>query len=170
MKNNISCLIVAIADNGIIGKQNTIPWKQRADMLRFKTLTMGKGNNALLMGKNTFLSLGGVLPKRKTIVVSQDTSLEDYADVKVCGSLVEAVTFAEQTDIEELFLAGGTAIYRDGIIFADTLYVTRIHGNVEGDTHFPDIDWSPFEKKESETFPADEKNEFSYTFEVWKRK
>ncbi len=136
----ILSLIAAVADNGVIGRDNDLPWRLPADLKRFKSLTMGK---PMIMGRKTWNSIGRPLPGRASIVVTRD------AGFAVEGALVahdagQARTLAEQAATElgadEIMVIGGAAIYRLFLPDADRLYLTEIHMDAVGDTHFPDID------------------------------
>lgn len=172
MKNNIF-LLVAIATNNVIGKGPTDvpPWYLPLDLKFFKEKTTG---HTIITGKNTFLSIvnktGKKLPNRDTIVVSSDTSLAEKYDVIVVPTVEEAINHADKT--RNICISGGVRIYEEGIKFADTLYVTRVHKKAEGNIFFPAIDWRPFIKNEAETitYPKDDKHECSYTFELYERR
>ncbi len=127
-------IIVALADNGVIGRDNQLPWRISADLKRFKALTLG---HHLLMGRKTFQSIGRALPGRTTVVLSRGTP-ELPPGVELAGSMAEAVELARSTGDTEAFVAGGASIYAEALSSADTLYLTRVNLAVAGDTYFPD--------------------------------
>jgi dihydrofolate reductase len=162
-------LLVAIAENGIIGREGELPWHIAADLRRFKRLTMG---HAILMGRKTWESIGRSLPGRTSIIITNQMNY-DPGDGRtlVARSLDEAVELAKQADCEQdhLFIIGGAAIYRDALPRADRLYLTRVHANVEGDVSFPPVDWSQWELREQSRHTADPLNDYDYTFEMYER-
>lgn len=157
-------MIVATADNRIIGKNNEMPWHLPADLAYFKKITLGK---PIIMGRKTFESIGRPLPGRRNIVISRDQSfkaegVESVTSVDAALALVEGV--------DEIMVIGGGAIYEHCMPSATRLYVTHINANIDGDTRFPmfDIvnDWS---KVSDEVFIADDKNDYDLNFCVYER-
>lgn len=124
-------IIVAMSRNGIIGRDNAIPWNIPADMSRFRELTLG---HAVIMGRKTFESIGRPLQGRKNIVVSRQP---DYSaeGVLVAGSLPEALQLAEGHG--EIFICGGGEIYQQALPCAARIYLTRVDCEIDGDTYFP---------------------------------
>jgi dihydrofolate reductase len=156
-------IIVALADNGVIGRGNALPWRLSADLKRFKALTMG---HHLLMGRKTFESIGRALPGRATIVITR-SSLQ-VEGVVMAASTERALHLASSDS--EAFIAGGAEIYAQTIHRADRMYVTRVHAEVEGDAYFPDFDdVNEWRLVDSEHFEADEKNEYPYSFLTYDR-
>ena len=153
-------LIVALADNGIIGSDNALPWHLPADLKRFKRLTMG---HHLIMGRKTFESVGRALPGRTTLVLSRSRP-ELPAGVIRVASLDEAVAIAREAADEEAFVAGGAEIYRLALPRADRLYVTRVHAVVAGDTRFPELDETAWRLVARKAHLPDEKHIHPYTF------
>ena len=125
-------LIVACSQNGVIGVGGDLPWRIGADLKRFKQLTMG---HAILMGRKTYDSLGRCLPGRTSIVISRNTGLEIPGAVTV-GDMHQAVQAVDPDDSEP-FVIGGGQVYRDALPWVQTVYLTRIMAEVEGDTFFP---------------------------------
>lgn len=127
-------VIVAIADNGVIGGGNELLWHIPDDLKRFKRITSG---HSVIMGRKTFESIGKPLPNRRNIVVTRN--LEFYVvGVEVASSLATAL---EMTKNEaEVFVIGGGEIYRQALPMASKLYITRVHAEYKGDTYFPEID------------------------------
>ncbi len=163
-RKNIS-IIVAIADNNAIGKDNKLLWHLSDDLKRFKRITSG---HTVLMGRNTFLSLpSGALPNRKNIVIT-DREGEKFPGCEMAYSLEEAQQLAGET--EECFIMGGGMVYRQMLPVAGKLYLTRVHASFDADTFFPEIDFSLWEKVSSEFIPANDKNEYPHTFFLYHRK
>ena len=143
-------IVVACCKNKGIGFKNALPWRLKKELNYFKYLTKGN-NNAVIMGKNTFLSIGKPLPNRENIVVS--TTLKSADGCKVVRSLEEAINSSkEDFPNKDIFLIGGYAIYKKGEIFADTLYLTKVDIEVEGDVRLPDFDWESWKEMEREDF------------------
>ena len=159
-------IISAVAENGIIGRNNDLPWKISADLAYFAKTTKGK---PVIMGLNTFKSIfsriGKPLPGRKNIVLvfEKDPTL---VGCEQATSLKEAFEIAS-ADKQEVFVIGGASIYKQSIDFADKLYVTRIHASPDGDTSFPEINPKKWKLISSEDHKKDEKNEFDYSFIIY---
>lgn len=163
------CIVVAIAENGVIGRENGLPWRLSTDMKRFKAITMGK---PVVMGRKTFQSIGRPLPGRANIVVSRDPAFAAEG-VTVVASLGEAVERAKAeasaSGKEEVCIIGGGEIYRQALPLAKRLYVTRIAAQAVGDTTFPPIDPNAFESISEEVVPAGEKDDFPTRHIVYER-
>ena len=159
-------LIVAVSKNGVIGKQNSLPWYLPADLKRFKQLTTG---HPIIMGRKTYESIGKPLPNRTNIVVTRDT--EYRADgVFVVSSVDDALKLAfESVGGEEVFIIGGAEIFRRTIPTADKLYMTLIDATIDGDVLMPEIDLGEWLETSREKFPADDKNSYDYQFINYKR-
>jgi dihydrofolate reductase len=159
-------IIAALSTNNVIGRDSQVPWRQSADMKRYKALTMG---HHLITGRKTYESVGKPLPGRITVVVTR--SADFRADgVIVVHSVEEALRVAEQAGDSEAFINGGAEIYRQALHLADRMQLTRIHAEVAGDTWFPEFDdVTEWRLIDSEHFEADEKNEYPYTFLVYER-
>jgi len=161
----ILSLIVAHADNRVIGKDNDMPWHLPADLAYFKKTTLGK---PIIMGRKTFESIGRPLPGRKNIVISRDAN---YA-----ATGIETVTSVEQAlekvnDVQEVMVIGGGAIYQHCISQADRLYITHIDALVEGDTFFPEYNLDTvWQKVSSEQLAADDKNGYDLDFCVYEKR
>jgi len=158
----LSC-IVAVSENGVIGRDNDLPWHLPADLNRFKSLTMG---HPIVMGRKTYDSIGRPLPGRRSVVLTRSG---EYAPegVTVVGSLEEALDACEGES--EVFVIGGASLFSEALPRADRLYLTRVHADVEGDTFFPPVDFDRWLLADRVDHPADEKNEFSCSFERWDR-
>lgn len=159
-------IIAIVAANGVIGRDNTLPWKMSTDLKRFKALTMG---HHMIMGRKTFDSIGRrPLPGRPHIIVTrQDTPLEG---VQIVHSIDEALRIAQNAGDPEPFICGGAEIYRQSLHRADRMYITQIHAEVEGDTLFPEFDdVNEWKLVDREDFEADEKNEYPFSFLTYER-
>lgn len=149
-------LIIAVADNGVIGIQNRLPWRAPADLARFKQLTMGK---PMIMGRKTFDSLGRVLPGRPHVVITRQQNLQLPEQCHVVHSLDEAISLARSlVDASgEIMVIGGAEIYAQALSVADRVYLTRVHLNPEGDAHFAALDehqWQLSDTQVAEGEPA----------------
>jgi len=166
-------IIVAIDEKGGIGIKNRLPWRLSADLNRFKTLTMG---HHVLMGRNTYLSLtknssGGTLPGRQIIVVSEKEFHPQLTIPQVVwvSTIEDGINQTQLRQETELFISGGAQIYAQCISFTRRLYLTRVHTICEADAFFPEIEPLQWTLKESVDHPADDKNEYSFTFQVLER-
>ena len=162
-------LIVAVAENGVIGRQGDLPWRLSADLQRFKRATMG---HTMLMGRKTWESIGRPLPGRRSIVVSRDPNYKTgHDEVPVAGDLDTALQLADRPGepAEQVFVIGGAKVYELTLPRADRLFLTRVHASVEGDVFFPPVDWDAWRAVEEDYHSADEKNEFAHTFQVFER-
>ncbi|WP_046226542.1 dihydrofolate reductase [Paenibacillus dauci] len=158
-------LIWAQGREGIIGKDNDMPWKLPKDMAYFKQQTQHK---TIVMGRKTWNSFGSKpLPNRKNIILTRDVSFE-AKEVQVLHSVEEATQLASTE--EELMIIGGSQIYKEFLNYADRLLVTRIEQDFEGDTYFPEVDWSEWTLVNTVPGIRDEKNDYDYRFEEYKRK
>jgi dihydrofolate reductase len=151
-------LAVAIAENGVIGSANRLPWRLPADLKHFKAVTMGK---PILMGRKTHESIGKPLPGRRNLVLSRDAAFS-VAGVERVGSLEDAIALTAEAP--ELVVIGGAEVYRLSLPQAQRIYLTRVHASVAGDTRFPDCDWADWREIERGTHPADDKNAYAMTF------
>jgi dihydrofolate reductase len=159
-------LVVAASDNHAIGKDNQLLWHLPKDMRFFKNTTWAL---PILMGRKTFESLGNKpLPGRLNLVITRQAGVA-YNGATVVSSLEEAITMAKQNDYKELMVIGGGEIYTMALPMADSIYLTRVHTTIEGDTYFPVLgtDWV---MESSEPHLADEKHAFNFDFEIWHRK
>jgi dihydrofolate reductase len=162
-------IIVAVARNGVIGRDNTLPWRLPADLRHFKATTLGK---PIVMGRKTFESLGKPLPGRTNIVITRDEKYIREGAV-VTHTLEEALLHADgvaQRDgADEIMVAGGAEIYRQALPFVDILYYTRVDIDAEGDAHFDAIDWSQWRCVREENFAAADANTPGYTLLTYRR-
>ena len=163
-------LVVAVAENDVIGRDGDLPWRLSADLKRFRQLTMG---HPIVMGRRTFESLGRVLPGRTSIVVSRQTELTLPAGAFHATSFEAALELAavcEQTSSNPTaFVIGGAELYASALPKVQRIYLTRVHQSVAGDTYFPTVDWSQWQCVMQEPHPADEKNSLPFTFMIYER-
>ncbi len=157
-------LIVAMAKNRTIGVNNTLPWRCPEDLKHFKTLTMG---HHMIMGRKTFDSIGKPLPGRTTVVVSRNNELKVEGCV-VVHSLQEAI--AACTEDPEIFVVGGAELYQQAISLVDTLYITEIQQEVEGDAHFPEFDMNAWRETAREVRSQETPQPLEYHFVTYRRK
>ena len=161
-------IVVAIAEDGAIGRNGTLPWRLPADLQFFKKTTMPK---PLIMGRRTWESLGGkplhgryhiVLTSRKDYHVPEGVLLRDRLD--------EAIMAAEKDGFQEACIIGGASLFKEAMPLVQTMYITRVHTTVpDADTFFPETDMSHWKLVWEEAHAADEKNEHAYTFQQWER-
>ena len=159
-------MILAMDLDGCIGKANGLPWRLRSDMLRFKRLTMG---HHLIMGRNTYESIGRLLPGRTTIIMTRNANYS-VEGALIAGDLPQALAVAKAAGDDEVFVVGGGQVYQHALPHAQRIYATRIHTQLSGDTFFPEVDWGRWQLTESTTHPADSKNDYAYSFEDYQRK
>jgi dihydrofolate reductase len=163
-------IIVAVAENGVIGREGQLPWHLSSDLQRFKRLTM---DHAILMGRKTWESIGRPLPGRTSIVISRQTDYQPgFDEVLVATNLDEALAHARRLESEsdEAFIIGGARIYEMCFPRVDRLLVTQVHGEIKGDVSFPQVDWDAWRLVEEEHHAADEKNDYPHTYQIWQRK
>ena len=159
-------IIVAVAKDGVIGKDNKLIWHLPEDLKRFKRLTSGK---TIIMGRKTFESLGRVLPNRKHIVLCND------AQMKVENENVEILSDIKYLDKyinseEENFIIGGATMYKLLMPYANKMYITHINEEFEGDAYFPKIDEKEWQIIEREKGLKNEENPFDYEYVTYVRK
>ncbi|MGI4812613.1 MAG: dihydrofolate reductase [Janthinobacterium lividum] len=153
-------LIVARAANGVIGRDNQLPWRLPEDLAFFKKTTMGA---PVIMGRKTHESIGRPLPGRFNVVVTRDAARR-FEGCASATSLVEARQLCEAKGATEAFVIGGAELYAQAISQADKLIVTEIDQAFEGDTHFPQFDSTIWRETARETHQANLPNAFSYAF------
>lgn len=158
-------LIAAFTQNRVLGKDNQLVWNLPKDMRFFKTKTMGY---PVVMGRKTFESFGKLLPGRTNIIVTRNPAYHAEGAV-VVSSLEEAIAEAKKHTSDTIFVAGGSEIYHQALPVADTMYLTHIHTDLDGDAFFPDFPESEWQVAEKEMIPADGKHAYSFDFVTWKR-
>ncbi len=158
-------IIVAVAENYAIGKDNDLLWHISEDLKHFKKITMG---HKLIMGRNTYLSLPvRPLPKRTSIVITDDPS-EKFEGCIMANSIPEAMEHCREN--EECFVIGGGSIYRQFMPLADKLYITRVKRSFEADTFFPEIDENTWELISQEDHVDEENNSLPFSFQIYIRR
>ena len=163
-------MIVAAAQNRVIGRDNALPWYLPNDLKYFKQTTLGK---PIIMGRKTYESIGKPLPGRTNIVITRQT---DYLPegVKVVHSVAEARDLAESVCLidgqEEAMIMGGAEIYTLALPDADRLYLTEVHADVDGDAYFPEYDKTEWQEISREDFSAEGPNPYNYSFVVYDKK
>ena len=163
-------LIVAVAENGVIGAKGRLPWRLSSDLKTFRRLTMGK---PLIMGRRTFQSLKGPLDGRDNIVLTRDPYFQ--ADgISVVDSLADALTLARTLaaarGADEIMVIGGADVFRASLPHASRIYWTEVHAQPEGDVHFPEIDLSEWQEASREPLPQSEKDDVTATLRVLERR
>lgn len=157
-------IIAAVARNRVIGRDNALPWRLKADLQRFRATTLG---HPLLMGRRTWESLGRPLPGRRNLVISRDPQFQ-AAGAEVFPSAEAAL--AAVADHERVFVIGGADVYRQLLTSAEQLLLTEVCADVEGDAHFPKIDDTRFVEVRRETHEADADNEYAFDFVEYRRR
>ena len=158
-------LIVAVAENGVIGRDGDLPWRLSSDLRYFKSVTMGK---PIIMGRKTFQSIGRPLPGRPNFVVSRNP--EFNADgITVFSSLGAAIGQARESGCKEVMIIGGAGIYEEGLSVADRIYLTQVHADVPGDVTFPVLDPTKWTGTSRERKTAGENDDHEHSFVVLDR-
>jgi len=158
-------LVVAAAENGVIGRDGAMPWRLPDDLKHFKAITLG---HAVVMGRRTWDELGCTpLPQRRNIVLTRNTAFTTNG-ADVVHSPAQALAIARNRDDGDIMIIGGGTVYRLFMEDAHIIELTRIHASIEGDTTFPDLDdcWSCESRIEH---PADDHHAQAFTFERWTR-
>ncbi|WP_404452176.1 dihydrofolate reductase [Virgibacillus necropolis] len=157
-------LIVAMDKNRVIGKDNDIPWSIPNDWQYVKNITRG---HAIILGRKTLDSLDGALPDRRNIVITRN---RDYscADCEIVHSVEEALTLC--TDEEEIFIFGGEHIYKLFHPYVEKMYITKVDHEFNGDTFFPEVDYSEWKEVSVEKGIKNDQNPFDYYFHVYEKK
>ena len=163
-------LIAAVAENGVIGRGNALPWRLKSDLQYFRTLTMSK---PVIMGRKTFLSVGKPLKGRTTIVVTRDRAFTAPGAV-VAPSLDAALAVARgdalRREAEAIVVAGGAEIYARAVPLASRLAITRLHRRVEGDAYFPAIDPEIWRETAREEHAPAEGDDDAFAFLIYERR
>jgi|TARA_Y100000389_G_scaffold193149_1_gene221630 dihydrofolate reductase len=157
-------IVVAMDNNGLIGKDNQLPWHLPADLAYFKKITTGK---SILMGRKTFDSIGRPLPNRRNIVITRNTEIM-IPGCEVASSIDEALVLTENE--KEVMVIGGASLCEQLLPKVSRLYITRIDSEFEGDIYFPAYEAASWHQVSSESHPKDIKNNYSYHFIVLERK
>ena len=162
-------IIAAIANNGVIGRENKLPFKLKDDMKIFKQLTTG---NAVIMGRKTFESMGSKpLPNRNNSIVSSTLPKSIDGKFEVFSNLNSAILANETIDSKPVFIIGGKSMYEEALDMASVMILTHVDSEVEGDVTFPEVTWDKWEQVgvllEKE---ADANNEYNFKIVVYHRK
>ncbi|EKF20838.1 dihydrofolate reductase [Nitratireductor pacificus] len=160
-------LVVAIAENGVIGREGGLPWRLSTDLKRFKAVTMGK---PVIMGRKTWESIGRPLPGRRNVVITRNAGF--VAEGAECAPSLDAaltLTGARQPGVE-VCVVGGGEIYREALPLADILHVTHVHAALDGDAFFPPIDPERWAEVSREAVPAGEKDVYATSYVVYQRR
>ncbi|MDW7691073.1 dihydrofolate reductase [Flammeovirgaceae bacterium SG7u.111] len=158
-------IIVAVAKNGVIGVNNTLPWRLSADLKFFKQTTTG---HHIIMGRKTYESIGKPLPNRTTVIVTRQKAYSAEGCL-VAHSLEEGVEIAKKNGDAEAFLIGGGELYQQGVTLCDKIHLTKVDASPEGDAFFPELDPKEWLIVNEEQHKADEKNQFDFTFVEMKK-
>jgi dihydrofolate reductase len=159
-------IIVAVAKDNVIGKDNKLLWHISEDLKRFKRITTSK---KMIMGRKTFQSLPGVLPNREHIIVTRDKDFKVYSNqVTIINDLNSLLAKYSKCE-EEIFVIGGAEIYTQVLPYTQKLYLTKVDDAFEGDTYFPEINFAEFKTEYTSEQFTDEKNGLKYTFIDLKR-
>jgi len=153
-----------MAENGVIGRANALPWHLPNDLKRFKALTTG---HSIVMGRRTFESIGRALPGRRTIVITRNPDFS-APDVELARSLDAALELTAGED--EVFVVGGAELYRAALPRADRLYLTLVHAEVRGDVRFPAWDPASWQLVEFVRFTTDQRHAYPYSFRRYERR
>ena len=160
-------LVLAIDEKNALGKNNSLPWHLPADLKRFKNITMG---HTIIMGRNTYESIGRTLPGRSHIVLSRNANYMLPPYISTASSLSAALPIASAKNEEEAMVIGGAQVFAEAISRADKIYLTRIHATFDADTFLQVIKMDDWDITEEHSFAADEKNPYPYTFLTLERK
>jgi dihydrofolate reductase len=159
----IISLVVAVADNGVIGRDGTLPWRISSDLKTFRRLTMGK---PLIMGRRTFQSLKKPLDGRDNIVVTRNPDYRPEAAI-VAGDFNAALAIARECAIkrgvDQIAVIGGTSVFAAALPIADRIYKTKVHGSPAGDAYFPAVDWDAWQEVAREALPHGPNDDFTAT-------
>ena len=166
----ILSLIVAVAENGVIGREGGLPWRLSSDLKTFRRLTMGK---PLIMGRRTFQSIGKPLDGRDNIVVTRDPHFE-VAGVSSCETVTDAITLARMLattrGADEIMVIGGAQIYAAVMPVANRIYLTHVHAAPDGDRHFAPLDAKIWHEVARDALPQGPRDEFASTLAVYERR
>lgn len=160
----MTTIIAAIAENNALGKNNDLIWHLPADLIRFRKTTTG---HHIIMGRNTYESIGKPLPNRTTVIISRNEDYKAEGCITV-NSLEKALEIARND--ESPFIIGGAQIYTKAINLVDQLDITEVHHKFDADVYFPEIDKNIWKETKRELFRADEKNIYDYSFVTYLRK
>ena len=162
--------VVAVSQNGVIGRDNDMPWRLSSDLRRFKALTLGK---PVIMGRKTWESIGRPLPGRPNLVVTRDAGFRAEG-AEVFTSLQAAVergqSLVAELGVDEVCIIGGGNIYAQALPFTDRVYLTRVLAHIDGDTYFPELAADEWQMVSHEEVPMGEKDSHTTRFEIHDRR
>jgi dihydrofolate reductase len=162
-------LLAAVADNGVIGRGNALPFRQSSDLQRFKSFTMDR---PVVMGRKTYLSIGKPLTGRTNIVISRDPHFAPEG-VVVARSLEDALAVARQDarnrNADEIVVIGGTDVFAQTMPLAERMEITHVHARPEGDTHFPPIDGTQWRAVARSDHPAGPRDDSAFSYVTYVR-
>jgi len=156
-------IIAALAENRVIGLNNTLPWRLPNDLKHFRRLTTG---HAIILGRKNYESIGKPLPERTNIVITRNRDFRADGCL-IAHSLDEALVLADNDP--EIFIIGGAEIYRAALARTNRLYLTRVHAAIPGDTYFPEFDETEWREISRERHERDERHAYAYSFVVLER-
>jgi dihydrofolate reductase len=151
-------LLVAVADNGVIGRDGSMPWHLPADLAHFKRVTWG---HPILMGRRTFAAIGRALPGRRNIVLTRNPEFS-APGIETAASLDEALSLAG--DVPQIMVIGGAEIYRATLPLARRIHLTRVHARPEGDAFFPDLAAAQWHQIKCRIRPTDNVHPYALSF------
>lgn len=161
----MTSIVVARADNGVIGRDNQLPWHLPADLRHFKQLTSG---HPIVMGRRTYESIGRPLPNRRNIVVTRQPDWRAEG-VETANSVLGALELARQSD-EEVFVIGGAEIYRAALPAVDVVYLTEVHTAPTGDAALPEFGAETWREESRQRHEADDKHAHAFSFVTLRRR
>jgi len=162
---NVS-ILVAISENGVIGREGKLPWRLPDELKYVKQTTMG---HTLLMGRKTYESIGKPLPGRTSIVVSRNPEYQPHPEVIVVDSFEAGVDTAKARGETEVFVFGGESIYAEALASADRLYLTRVHADIDGDATFPAFDPGDWKLTGESSHEQDDRHAHAFTLQTFDR-
>ena len=159
-------LIAALGDNNVIGKDNKLLWHLSEDLKWFKKNTL---NNVIVMGRKTFESIGKALPRRENIVLTRKKDF-NHGGIRVFHSKTELICYLDKSNVEKIYIVGGSQLYRMFLDQADELILTRVKARLDGDTFFPEIDFKEWNLINEKCRLKDDNNEYDMVFQTYVRK
>lgn len=162
----IISLIVAVDENNLIGKRNSLPWYLPADLKHFREVTMG---HHILFGQKTYESIGHPLPGRTNIILTDNPKYKQEECV-IVHSPQEAIEYAKNAGEEELFICGGAMVYKTFLPLSDRICMTKIHHRFDGDIYFSKIDMKKWKITSKEFHKPDKKDLYKYEFLILEKK
>lgn len=151
--------IFAMSANRVIGKDNQLPWHLPADLKYFKAVTVG---HPIIMGRKTFESIGKPLPQRTSIIITRQPDYKQDGCI-IVNSVTDAIRKAQKIH-DNIFIIGGAEVLRQALPYIDTMYLTLIHQDFEGDTFYPEVNPQEWAAVKRQDFEPDEKNKYAYSF------